>query len=69
MAWTQVDIDALEAEIAKNGSVHALSFLDQSTTFYPLKERLALLEQMKQAVAAASGTPKHIRYVVVSKGT
>lgn len=67
--WTQADIDALKAEIAKNGSVQAISFSDQSTTFYPLQERLALLEQMEQAVAAAAGEPKHIRYVATSKGT
>jgi hypothetical protein len=67
--WTQADVDALEAEIATHGSIQAHTFSDQSATFYPLSDRLALLAKMKQAVAAAAGgTPGNIRYAVIDKG-
>lgn len=67
MAYTQADIDALDAEIAAIRAVKSTTYNDQSTTFRDLDEVLKLRALMVQQIAAATGTSK-TRYAATSKG-
>lgn len=64
MAYTQADIDALDAEIAQVRLVKSTQFADQATTFRDLDELLALRAVMAQSVNTASRT----RLASTSKG-
>jgi hypothetical protein len=64
MAYTQADLDALDAEIAQVRLVKATTFDNQSTTFRDLKELLELRAVMARSVAGTSRT----RYAATSKG-
>jgi hypothetical protein len=67
VAYTQADIDALDAEIATVRLVKSTTFADQSTTFRDLDELLKLRALMQQAVVvAASGSTT--RYAATRKG-
>ena len=63
MAYTQADLDALDAEIATIRTVKATTFSDQSTTFRDLEDLLKLRAVMAQTLAGAI----HTRYAVVRK--
>lgn len=64
MAWTQANVDELEAAIA-SGSVLSSMTIDGNTfTFRTLDDMLKLLAVMKRALAGNSGT----RYAATSKG-
>ncbi len=63
MAYTQADLDALDAEIATIRMVKATTFDNQSTTFRDLDELLKLRTVMAQSIAGAVRT----RYAVVRK--
>lgn len=67
MAWTQADIDALDAEIAVARSVQSATYSDQQVQFRPLDDLLKLRAAMAAAVAAAEGTGT-TRYAATSKG-
>lgn len=67
MAYTQADIDALDAEIAQVRVVKATTFSDQSTTFRDLDELLRLRAVMAAAVNANAGGSR-TRYGATSKG-
>jgi hypothetical protein len=67
MAYTQADLDALDAEIATVRTVKSTSFSDQSTTFRDIDELLALRAVMAQQIATAAGASK-TRYAATSKG-
>ena len=56
MAYTQADIDALDAEIAAIRTVKARAHGDRSTTFRDLDELLKLRQVMVRSVAGDSGT-------------
>lgn len=64
MAYTQADLDALDAEIAKVRTVKSTTFGDQSTTFRSLDELLKLRAVMAAQVAGQNRT----RYGSTSKG-
>jgi hypothetical protein len=64
MAWTQADLDELDAKIKAIEAVKATSFADQSTTFRDLDELLKLRALMAASVAGSSRT----RYAATSKG-
>lgn len=67
MAYTQADIDALEARIKTFGGVQQSSFGDQSTTF-DLAGAQTLLATMKRELAAASSTGHpRIRFAATRK--
>lgn len=51
MAYTQADLDALDAEIAKVRLVKTQSFSDQSTTFRDLDELYKERERIARAIA------------------
>jgi hypothetical protein len=68
MAWTQVDVDALERAIADGRGARSIQFADQAVTFSSIDEMLALLAIMRAAVAGAAGTSQRTRYASTSKG-
>jgi hypothetical protein len=63
MAYTQADLDALDADIAKVRLVKATTFDNQSTTFRDLDELLKL-----RAVMAAAVNGNRTRFASTSKG-
>jgi hypothetical protein len=73
VAWTQADLDTLDAAIIAHGKgqlTQTVTFQDRTVTFEgaSLEERLALRAQIAQALAAASSTPKNYRLAATSKG-
>lgn len=68
MAYTQSDVDALDAEIATIRTAKATTSGDQSTTFRDLAELLQLRALMQQSVNAAADSPKHYRVAAFDKG-
>lgn len=63
MAYTQADLDALDAEIAKVRLVKSTTFADQSTTFRDLDDLLKL-----RAVMSAAVNGSRTRYATTTKG-
>ncbi len=59
MAFTQPQLDALEAAIA-TGTLK-VQYQDKSVTYASLKDMLALRQIMKQELAGASATPRASR--------
>jgi hypothetical protein len=69
MAWTQADLDKLDAAISAGGSMQSMTFAGgDSFTFRTLDEMLKLRAVMQQAVSAASGTSAAHRLAAFSKG-
>lgn len=68
MAYTQADLDALDAEIAIVRTVKAQTTGDQSTTFRDLDELLKLRSLMAQSVATSVGGAPRTRFATVNKG-
>lgn len=64
MAWTQADVDALQAAIAAGRGARSITFSDQSVTFNSIEDMLKLLSVMQQGLA------NHPRYrlAATSKG-
>lgn len=67
MAYTQTDLDAIDAEIAKIRTVKATSIADRSVTFRSLEEVTTERARVAAAIAQASGTSR-VRYAATSKG-
>jgi hypothetical protein len=70
MAYTQAQLDALDADIANFGIVEQTSFADQATRFRSLDELLKLRAVMAAAVAAQTSTTggSRTRYAAFDKG-
>ena len=69
MAWTQADLDKLDAAIAAGGSMQSMTFAGgDSFTFRSLDEMLKLRALMQQALSAAAGTSASHRLAAFSKG-
>ena len=66
MAWTQVDLDALETAI--KAGVRSVSYKDRSVTYHSLDEMLKLRDAMKQVVNTVPGTTTRCTYGQFSKG-
>lgn len=64
MAFTQADLDALDAAIKGGGVISQMSFGEQSFTFRSLDDMLKLRAVMRREVEGGSGT----RYGAVCKG-
>ena len=64
MAYTQADLDLLDAEIATIRTVKQTTHSDQSTTFRDLDELLRLRQMMTASLAGTSRT----RLAATSKG-
>lgn len=68
MAWTQTDLDALEAAIAAGKGARSIAFSDQVVTFNSIADMLALRAAMKAEIDAAAGRSKRYRVAATSKG-
>lgn len=70
MAYSQSDLDALDADIKAFGTIQRTSFADQDTTFRSLDELLKLRAIMAADVAAATSTTggSRTRYAAFDKG-
>lgn len=68
MAYTQADLDAIDAEIATIRTTKSLAIADRSTTFRDLEEMYAERRRIAQQIATDAGTPGHIRYATTDKG-
>lgn len=64
MAYTQADLDAIDAEIATIRTVKATTFGDQGMTFRDLNELYKERERIARAIASVPRT----RYAATSKG-
>lgn len=64
MAYTQADLDALDAEIATIRIVEATTMADQSTKFRSLGEIYAERDRIARLIAGGSRT----RYAATRKG-
>lgn len=67
MAWTQTDIDTLQAAIAAGGAVKSMTIGDRTVTFNTIDDMLKLLSVMQASVTTAAGTSR-TRYAATSKG-
>jgi len=69
MAWTQTNIDELEAAIASRKGLRRITFTDgQSAEFDAVDDALKLLADMRNAVAIAAGTSHRTRLAAFDKG-
>jgi hypothetical protein len=68
MAWTQADLDKLDAALASGSALQTITFADQSFTFRSIDEMLKLRGIMQQALNAAAGTATTHRVAAFSKG-
>ena len=69
MAWTQTDLDAVEAAIA-SGELE-VQYSDKSVRYRSITELLRARDVLKSALAAAATTtpvPKQVRVVSKTKG-
>jgi len=64
MAYTQADLDAIDAEIATIRTVKSTTIDGQSTTFRDLDELYRERERIARTIAGGSRT----RYAATSKG-
>lgn len=64
MAWTQADVDKLDAAIASGGVLSSLTIDGQTFTFRSLDDMLKLRAVMQQAL----GNAKNYRVARTSKG-
>jgi hypothetical protein len=67
MAWTQSDIDILQAAITSGKGAKSITFADQSVSFHSIDEMLKLLAVMRQEVLAGVGGSR-TRYASIGKG-
>ena len=65
MAYTQADLDAIDAEINTLRTVKATTIADQSTTFRDLDE---LYKERDRIARAIAGGVSRTRYLASSKG-
>lgn len=65
MAFTQAQLDALEAAIAEGSLI--VKYADKSVQYRSLDEMIRIRELIRQALGQSSGSASRI-YPVVSKG-
>lgn len=69
MAWTQADLDKLDAAIAAGGIMQSMTFAGgDSFTFRTVDEMLKLRAIIQGALNAAAGTSMTRRLAAFSKG-
>ena len=67
MAYSQADLDAIDAEIASLRTVDSMTKADQTVRFRSLDELTRERARIAAAIATASGSSR-IRYASTSKG-
>lgn len=65
MAWTQADLDKLDAALASGAAVQSIAFADNTVTFRSIDEMLKLRAVM---VAALASQRNSRRLAATSKG-
>lgn len=65
MAWTQSDLDTIDAAIASGRGARRITFADQTIEFHSVAEMLRLRATIKREVESA----RTHRLAVTSKGT
>ena len=68
MAWTQADLDALDAAIAAGRGAKQITFNDQTLVFHTVDEMRKLRAWISRDLADAAGTPTY-RLAVTYNGT
>jgi hypothetical protein len=68
MAWTQADLDALDAALAGGSAIQSMTFTDQSFTFRTIDDMLKLRAVIAAALAAAASPSSGYRLAATSKG-
>jgi len=68
MAWTQADLDKLDAAISGGSGIARMKFADQEFEFRSIDEMLKLRAVMQQALNSAAGTSTARRLAATSKG-
>lgn len=68
MAWTQADLDTLDAAIAGGAAVKQLTFADQTFVFRDIDEMLKVRALIAAALSTASGTAPSYRVAATRKG-
>jgi len=70
MAYTQADLDALDADIKAFGTIERTTFADQTTQFRSLDDLMRLRAIMAADVAASTSTTggSRTRYAAFDKG-
>lgn len=66
MAWTQTDIDALKAAIAK--AERRVTYGDKTVEYRDMSEMLRALKVIEAEVAATNGTTAPSRTILVQHG-
>jgi hypothetical protein len=67
MAWTQTDLDTLDAAYARG--IRRVTFVDgQTVEFHSVADYQSLRRDMLAEIAAAAGTRKSFRLAASSKG-
>lgn len=67
MAYTQADLDALDAKIAAAGAAQSVAHSDQSVTYRSVDDLKKLRALMKAEIDAAAGQSGS-RFAATSKG-
>jgi hypothetical protein len=68
MAFTQADLDALDAAIVAGRGARSITFSDQTVVFNSIREMLELRAVMQNEIAGTAGTPRNYRLGATSKG-
>lgn len=68
MAWTQDDLDKLDAAIAGGAVVKQLTFADQTFVFRDIDEMLKVRTLIAASLSTAAGSSSNHRLAATSKG-
>lgn len=68
MAWTQADLDKIDAAIAGGAVVQSLTFADQSFTFRSIDDMLKVRALIAGALALTASPSSGYRVAATNKG-
>jgi hypothetical protein len=63
MAWTQADLDKLDAAIARG--IRSVSYADQTTVYATFDEMRAARGMIAEALSSVSATPRPRAFTIV----
>jgi hypothetical protein len=68
MAWTQADLDKLDAAISGGAVLQSIAFADQTFVFRSVAEMIQVRALIAQSLNATAGTATTYRLAASSKG-
>lgn len=68
MAWTQADLDKIDAAISGGSAIQSMTFDGQTYSFRSADDMLKLRATIARALSAASSTPSNYRLATTKKG-